>query len=47
MSVRRAVAMGLIDIVRIFEGKVVEHWAMGDSLGMMQQLGVISQPGQS
>jgi steroid delta-isomerase-like uncharacterized protein len=41
----RAVSMGLIDIVRISDGKVVEHWSMGDSLGMMQQLGVIPQPG--
>ena len=41
----RAVSMGLIDIVRISDGRVVEHWAMGDSLGMMQQLGVIPQPG--
>jgi hypothetical protein len=39
--------MGLIDIVRISDGRVVEHWSMGDSLGMMQQLGVIPQPGQS
>ncbi len=34
-------AIGLIDIVRISEGRVVEHWSMGDNLGMMQQLGVI------
>ena len=43
----RVVSMGLIDIVRIYDGRVVEHWAMGDSLGLMQQLGVIPQPGQS
>jgi steroid delta-isomerase-like uncharacterized protein len=43
----RAVSMGLIDIVRVSDGRVVEHWAMGDSLGLMQQLGVIPQPGQS
>ena len=43
----RAVSMGLIDIVRISEGRVVEHWAMGDSLGLMQQLGVNPQPGRS
>jgi predicted ester cyclase len=42
----RRVRMGLIDIVRISEAKVVEHWSMGDSLGMMQQLGVIPQLGQ-
>ena len=43
----RAVSMGLIDIVRISDGWVVEHWSMGDTLGLMQQLGVIPQPGQS
>ena len=41
----RAVSMGLIDIVRISDGRVVEHWSVGDSLGMMQQLGVMPQPG--
>jgi predicted ester cyclase len=42
----RSVSMGLMDIVRISEGRVVEHWSVGDSLGMMQQLGVIPS-GQS
>jgi steroid delta-isomerase-like uncharacterized protein len=41
----RSVSMGLIDIVRISEGRVAEHWSMGDSLGLMQQLGVVPQPG--
>jgi predicted ester cyclase len=43
----RQVSMGLIDIVRICEGRVVEHWSVGDNLGMMQQLGVIPQPGDT
>jgi steroid delta-isomerase-like uncharacterized protein len=43
----RRVSMGLIDIVRIADGRVVEHWSMGDNLGMMQQLGVIPAPRQS
>jgi predicted ester cyclase len=43
----RRVSMGLIDIVRISEGRVVEHWSMGDNLGMMQQLGVIPRQGES
>jgi predicted ester cyclase len=42
----RRVSMSLIDIVRISEGRVVEHWSVGDNLGMMQQLGVIPQPGE-
>jgi len=33
-----------IDILRITEGKVVEHWGKFDDLGMMQQLGVMEQP---
>jgi predicted ester cyclase len=43
----RRVSIGLIDIVRISGGRVVEHWSMGDNLGMMQQLGVIPQPGDT
>ena len=38
------VSMGLIDIVRIADGRVVEHWSMGDNLGMMQQLGIVPRP---
>jgi steroid delta-isomerase-like uncharacterized protein len=36
-----------IDVLRIADGKVVERWAEYDSLGMMQQLGVVPEPGQS
>jgi predicted ester cyclase len=35
-----------IEILRIAEGKVVEHWRNFDNLGMMRQLGVIPEPGQ-
>ena len=43
----RTVNVGLIDIVRISGGRVVEHWSMGDSLGLMQQLGAIPRPEES
>jgi len=33
-----------IDIVRFEGGKMVEHWANSDELGMMQQLGDIPAP---
>jgi predicted ester cyclase len=33
-----------IDILRITDGKVVEHWGKFDDLGMMQQLGVMEPP---
>ncbi|HXI96568.1 MAG TPA: ester cyclase [Candidatus Acidoferrum sp.] len=34
----------VIDIVRIEDGKIVEHWGVPDQLGMMLQLGHIPQP---
>jgi steroid delta-isomerase-like uncharacterized protein len=43
----KAVAIGVIDIIRIAGGKFVEHWGQMDSMGMMQQLGAVPPPGQS
>jgi steroid delta-isomerase-like uncharacterized protein len=43
----RPVNVSLIDVVRISDGRVVEHWSVGDNLGMMQQLGVIPQLGEN
>ncbi len=34
------------NINRIADGKIAEHWGNFDNLGMMQQLGAISPPGQ-
>ena len=42
----KQVAVTGIDIVRIEGGKIVEHWGQQDTLGMMQQLGATSPPGQ-
>ena len=36
-----------IDINRIVGGKSVEHWLEMDTMGMMQQIGVIPAPGQA
>ncbi len=36
-----------IDVLRIAEGKVVERWAEGNDLEVMQQIGAIPEPGQS
>ena len=42
-----SVSFGVFDILRIAEGKSVEHWGQMDSMAMMQQLGVIPTPGQA
>jgi steroid delta-isomerase-like uncharacterized protein len=40
------ISIGLIDIVRVADGKVEDHWSIADNLGMMRQLGVIPEPGE-
>src|SRR5574340_1636751 len=30
-----------LHIIRFVEGKIVEHWAVRDDLGLMQQLGIV------
>jgi predicted ester cyclase len=42
----KRVSFGVIDIIHIAGGKVVEHWGQMDSMRMMQQLGGIPAPGQ-
>jgi steroid delta-isomerase-like uncharacterized protein len=34
-----------IDLDRIGDGKIVEHWSIADQLGLMQQLGIIPPMG--
>ena len=43
----RRVAIELIDMVRVVDGRVVEHWNVVDNLGLLQQLGVLPPPGQA
>ena len=33
-------------VERVSDGKIREHWRVTDNLDMMQQLGVVSEPGQ-
>jgi hypothetical protein len=35
-----------VDIFRFAEGKIAEWWVFDDSLGMLQQLGVVPPLGQ-
>jgi predicted ester cyclase len=43
----KQVEIGLIDIVRVVDGRVTEHWNAVDNLGLLQQLGVLPPPGQA
>jgi steroid delta-isomerase-like uncharacterized protein len=42
----KRVAMGGLDLVRVEGGKLAEHWANFDQLGLLRQLGAIPAPGQ-
>jgi steroid delta-isomerase-like uncharacterized protein len=37
----KAVEVGGIHILRVADGKIVEHWGNNDDLGLMRQLGVV------
>ena len=36
-----------VSIYRLADGQIVDHWAVMDMLGLMQQLGVLPAPGQA
>lgn len=40
-ATNRKLTMSGIAILRIVDGRIVEHWMEADSLGVLQQLGVI------
>ena len=44
-STGKQVEIGVIDIFRVVNGRIVEHWMQGDLLGFMQQLGIIPPQG--
>jgi predicted ester cyclase len=37
----KPIAVELVHIFRIRDGKIIEHWAVRDDLGLMKQLGVV------
>lgn len=39
----KEISIDIVDILRLDQGKVVEHWNLVDMLGLFQQLGVIPQ----
>lgn len=40
----RRVTIDVIDIVRLEDGRIVEHWNVVDRLGLLQQLGAVPEP---
>jgi len=38
------IAIEVIDILRVADGKITDHWAVIDQLGMLQQLGALPAP---
>ncbi len=42
----RPISIGAIDVIRYHRGKPVEHWGEMDLLGLLQQLGVMTVPGE-
>ena len=42
----KPVTVSALSLHRIAGGKLAEHWCVWDTLGMLQQLGVVPTPGQ-
>jgi predicted ester cyclase len=40
----RSVTLTGVHIMRVADGRVIEHWGSNDDLGMMRQLGVVPEP---
>ncbi len=45
-ATNKAVKVSEMHLVRIANGKFVEHWGVEDTMTMMQQLGVMPEPGK-
>ncbi len=40
----KQVTFSVVHVDRVVDGKVVEHWGQGDTMSLMQQLGVLPFP---
>lgn len=43
----RPIAVEVMDIFRIENGRIAEHWGVSDMLSLLQQIGAFPTPGQS
>jgi predicted ester cyclase len=41
----RSVRVDVIDVFRVADGRITEHWGVPDRLGALQQLGHVARPG--
>jgi predicted ester cyclase len=39
------VSFDIMDILTVKDGKITEHWTVGDMLSLMQQIGAVPSPG--
>jgi predicted ester cyclase len=39
----KTVEIESVDIIRVEDGKVAEHWGVTDTMGLMQQLGALPE----
>jgi steroid delta-isomerase-like uncharacterized protein len=42
----KPIAFEAMEIVRIVDGKIVEHWGVSDTMSLMRQIGAFPPPGQ-
>jgi predicted ester cyclase len=40
----KSIEIDIIDVMRLRDGKLVEHWGVADRLAMLQQLGLLPRP---
>src|SRR4029077_19882127 len=43
----RPVRIDVFDVLRVVDGKVVEHWGVPDRLGALLQMGLVDRPGSA
>ena len=42
-ATNKSVEFEVVDIIRVTDGRAVEHWGLTDTMGLMQQLGALPE----